>query len=66
MREMRNMYKILDGKSEGKRPIGRHRHGYRFGECGLDSSVSGWGLVTDSCEHGNETLGSIKGRAFLD
>jgi cell wall assembly regulator SMI1 len=25
MEEMRNTYKILDGKSEGKRPLGRHR-----------------------------------------
>jgi hypothetical protein len=24
--EMRNSYKILDGKSEGKRPLGRLRH----------------------------------------
>jgi len=26
MREMRNSYKILVGKPEGKRPFGRHRH----------------------------------------
>jgi len=26
MGEMRNAYKILVGKPEGKRPLGRHRH----------------------------------------
>jgi len=30
--------------------------------CGLDSSGSGQGPVTDSCEHGDEPSGSIKGR----
>jgi len=34
--------------------------------CGLDSSGSGQGLVGDSCEHGNEPSGSIKGGEFLD
>lgn len=29
-------------------------------ECELDSSVSGYGLVADPCEHGNEPPGSIK------
>jgi len=33
---------------------------------GLDSTGSGGGPVTASCEHGNETLGSIKGREFRD
>jgi hypothetical protein len=32
----------------------------------MDSSGSGWGLVLGSCEHGNEPLGSIKGREFLE
>jgi hypothetical protein len=26
MREVRNVYSILDGKREGKRPLGRPRH----------------------------------------
>jgi hypothetical protein len=26
MREKRNAYRILMGKPEGKRPLGRHRH----------------------------------------
>jgi hypothetical protein len=29
------------------------------GRCGLDASGSGEGLVVGSCEHDNETLGSI-------
>jgi hypothetical protein len=29
--------------------------------CGLDSSVLGYGLVTESCKHSDETSGSIKG-----
>jgi hypothetical protein len=28
---------------------------------GLDSADSGYGLVADPCEHGNEASGSIKG-----
>ena len=27
MGEKRNTYRVLVGKSEGKRPLGRHRHG---------------------------------------
>jgi hypothetical protein len=34
--------------------------------CGLDASGSGYGPVAGSCEHGYETLGSIKGEEFLD
>jgi hypothetical protein len=36
------------------------------GEYGHDSSGSALGLVAGSCAHGNETLGSIKDREFLD
>jgi hypothetical protein len=32
----------------------------------LNSSGSGEGPVTGSCEHGNEPSGSIKGGEFLD
>jgi hypothetical protein len=32
----------------------------------LNLSGSGWGPVAGSLEHGNEHLGSIKGREFLD
>jgi hypothetical protein len=34
--------------------------------CGLDSSGSGQDTFVGSCEHGNETLGSIKGWELLD
>jgi hypothetical protein len=34
--------------------------------CGLDSFSSGEGQVADSCEHGNEPSGSIKGGKFID
>jgi len=33
--------------------------------CRLYSSDSGYGSVMDSCEQGNEPLGSIKGGEFL-
>jgi hypothetical protein len=33
--------------------------------CGLDSD-SGLGPVLGSCEHGNESLGSMKGRKLLE
>jgi hypothetical protein len=36
------------------------------GECGLNSSDSGWGLMAGSCEHGNEPCDSIKCSEFLD
>jgi hypothetical protein len=32
----------------------------------LDSSDSRQGLLTDSCEHGNEPSGSIRGGEFLE
>jgi hypothetical protein len=32
----------------------------------MDSSGSEQGPVVSSCEHSNETLGSIKGGKFLD
>jgi len=34
--------------------------------CGLYASGSRQGPVMGSCEHGNEPLGSIKGRQFCD
>jgi hypothetical protein len=34
------------------------------GVCKLDASDSGQGPVTDSCEHGNELSGCIKGGEF--
>jgi hypothetical protein len=51
---MRNAYKTLAGKLEGN----------RMGGCGLNASGSRWRPVMGWCEHGNETLGSIKGGTF--
>jgi len=36
------------------------------GSCGVYLSDSGWGLLVCSCECGNEPVGSIEGRDFLD
>jgi hypothetical protein len=32
----------------------------------MGSSGSGLNVIASSCEHGNETSGSVKGREFLD
>jgi len=60
MEDMRNAYKILDGKSETKRRI-ESRGEYntemdvatKMWGCGPDSSGSGQGPVELSCEYGN-------------
>jgi hypothetical protein len=71
MGEERKLYKVLVGKSEGKRPLGRPRHrwedgirmdlgeiGLGGGGCGLDSTISGQGPVAGCCECGDEPSGS--------
>jgi hypothetical protein len=63
MGETRNAYKILVGKPEGKRPLGRPRSRWvdnRIGWYGLDRAGSGEGPVEGSCEHGDEPSGSLK------
>jgi hypothetical protein len=68
--ETRNVY-ILVGKPESFR---RRRHRWekiqkleiRGGGCGLYSSCSRPGSVASFSEHGNKTLGFIKGREFLE
>jgi hypothetical protein len=63
--------RILMGKPEGKRPLGRSRRrwddhikmdlrGIGWGGVGWNSSGTGWEPVSGSCEHGNEPSGSIK------
>jgi hypothetical protein len=63
------VYKVLVGKPEGKRPLGRPRRRWEdevrmdlkkigLGGCGLDSTVSGQGPVAGCCECGIEPSGS--------
>jgi hypothetical protein len=69
MGEERKVYKVLVGKPEGKRPLGRQRlrweDGIRMdlgetglGGCGLVSTGSGQGPVAGCCECGHEPSGS--------
>jgi hypothetical protein len=69
MGEKRKVYKVLVGKPEGKRPLGRPRHRWEdeirmdlrdigLGVCGLDSTVSGQGPVAGCRECGDEPSGS--------
>jgi hypothetical protein len=66
MGEERKVYKVLGGKPEGKRPLGRPRRRWEdgirmdlwLGGCGLDSTVSGQGPVAGCCECGDESSGS--------
>jgi hypothetical protein len=69
MGEERKVYKVLVGKPEGKRPLGRPRCRWEdvirmdlreigLGGCGLDSTVSGQGPVAGCCECGDELPGS--------
>jgi hypothetical protein len=71
MGETRNAYRILVGKPEGKRPLGRPRRRWvvnikmdlkrdRMGWYALDRTGSGQGPVEGSCEHGDEPSGSLK------
>jgi hypothetical protein len=65
--EKRNVYRLLVGKPERKRPLGRPRRRWtdnikmdRIEYCGLDWSGSGWVQLESSCKLGNEPSGSIK------
>jgi hypothetical protein len=61
----RNPYRILVGKPEGRRPLGRPRHRW-VDNIKMDLRDIDWiDLAQDrpvegSCEHGNEPSGSIK------
>jgi hypothetical protein len=68
------VYRVLVGKPEGKRPLGRPRHRWQdnikmhlgmWGH-GLDQAGSGSGQVASVCECANEPSGSIKCEEFLD
>jgi hypothetical protein len=64
----RNLYRVLVGKPEGRRPLARPRRRWEDGikmdlreigwEVGVDSPGSGQGPVADCCECGDELSGS--------
>jgi hypothetical protein len=70
MGEERKVYKVLVGKPEGKKPLGRPRRRWEdgiridlreiglMGVCGLDSTGSGQVPVAGCCECGDEPSGS--------
>ena len=77
MRERRGIYRVLVGKPEGKRPLGRPKRRWEdnikmdfqevgCGGHGLDRAGSGSGHVAGTCDCGNEPSCSIKYREFLD
>ena len=76
MGEGRGVHRVLVGKPEGKRPLGRPRRRWKGnikmdlqevgGLCGLDGVGSGQGQVAGTCEYGDELSGSINCGEFLD
>jgi hypothetical protein len=66
----------LVGENEGKKPLGRPKRrlegNIRLGLEEIGWEDVNWMLLSDgmdkwqTCEHGNDTSGSIKGRGFLD
>jgi hypothetical protein len=69
MGEEIKVYRVLVGKPEGNRPLGRPRRRWEDGirmdlreiglaGCGLDSTGSGQGPVAGCCECGDEPSGS--------
>jgi hypothetical protein len=76
MGEGRGVYRVLVGKPEGKRPLGRPRHRWED-NIKMDLQEAGCGgmdwielaqdrQVAGTCECGNEPSGSIKCGEFLD
>ena len=73
MEEGRGVHKVLVGKPEGKRPLGRPRRRWEDNiKMDLEEVGKGCGdwmelaKDRDICECGNELLGSIKCGEFLD
>ena len=76
MGEEREVYRVLVGKPEGKRPLGRPRRRWvdniRMDLQDVGCGYMDWiGLaqdrqVADACEYGNEPSGSVKCGEFLD
>jgi hypothetical protein len=77
MREKTGAYRVLVGKSAGRRPLGRPRHRWKdsikmdvrevgWGGHRLNRPGTGYGQVACSCECGDEPSGSIKCGEFLE
>jgi hypothetical protein len=70
MGEKRGVYRVLVGKHEGKKPLGRPRR--RWEDIRMDLQEVGcggmdWiGLAQGICECCNQPVGSIKRGEFLD
>jgi len=68
MGEERGVYRVLLGKPEGKRPLGRPRRRW-VDNIRMDLQEVGCGYMDwiglDTCECGNEPSGSVKCRNFL-
>ena len=74
--ERSGVYRVLVGKPEGKRPLGRTGRRWKdikmdlqevgCGGYGVDRAGSGKGQVAGTCECGNEPSGTIKCGEFLD
>jgi hypothetical protein len=63
----RCIYRVLLGKPEGKRPLGRLRHRWEdYIKMGLQKGGWGAGQVVGTCKCGNELWGFIKCGEFLD
>jgi hypothetical protein len=76
MVEGRGVYRVLIGRPEDRRPLGKpwrrwqdniklDLKGDRDQWSELDSAGSGYGPVAGFCEHGNEPSGSIKKAGYL-
>jgi len=76
MGEGRGVYRVLVGKPEGRRPMGRPRRRWEDnikmdlqdvggGLWGLVFVGSGWGQVADTCEYGDEPSGSKNAGNFV-
>jgi len=77
MEERRGVHRVLVGKPQGKRPLGRHKRRWEYnikmdlqvvgrGGHGLDRYGSELGRVAGSYECSNEPSGSINRGEFLD
>ena len=64
------MYRVLVGKPEGRRPLGRPRRRWvdniRMDLQEVGCGYMDWIGLADACECGNEASGSVKCGEFLD